>query len=721
MSHHEREGGEGPESLDDLAFEAVAAGPSAGEGGDVGPVEPIAARADRLGLDVPARLRLFQSACRAVHAEHARGRILGDLKPSRLGTVESGGTVVVPASSDAETPDVLDAWTGPPIAIDPADPDAAARAIVEQAPERPSRAAPKGRRRAIGADLDAIVLQAIRKEPERRYGSAAALADDLDAYLAGLPVRAGGTSEWGRLARFARRNPWKLAAAAAALLAVLGWGAWEAEWARTSRRERDAQAHVAATARAALAGAVDRLAEDPTHDDVATLRRDLLTAARGYYEGVVGAPAEVADALTRIATVDRALGRKAEAVAGLRAAVDLWRRAAGDRLGDAVLAERLADARVALARALDPKAPGPDADAALDDLAAAGEIYLALADRQPDEPRHRRDLAHVFLARADIEHALKRDRRALGSTRQTVALLEEIGWSDPDADETRIELASAYALLARILNAGDDPEAAATALTRAVELLDGATGPLKDSPRLLFDTASRLVELAEIRLDDDEPAAAAVPLARGVKLLEDLAAKRPAVADYRGALGQAYNLDVEILRARNQREQARRRAEEARTLLERLVVERSDQPRHVAALATSRQLLGRLLAQEGKTAEASRAFRAAADALEGMKKADMEGADAYALACDVALGLTLIGVKEGGRPIADADDPTLSDADRARREVYARRAVDALRLAVAKGYGAPDLYRRDPALDPLRPRDDFKKLLGELTAKGEPR
>jgi len=99
----------------------------------------------------------------------------------------------------------------------------------------------------------------------------------------------------------------------------------------------------------------------------------------------------------------------------------------------------------------------------------------------------------------------------------------------------------------------------------------------------------------------------------------------------------------------------------------------------------------------------------------------MEGADAYALACDVALGLTLIGVKEGGRPIADADDPTLSDADRARREVYARRAVDALRLAVAKGYGAPDLYRRDPALDPLRPRDDFKKLLGELTAKGEPR
>jgi tetratricopeptide (TPR) repeat protein len=507
---------------------------------------------------------------------------------------------------------------------------------------------------------------------------------------------------------------------AAVFLAALGWGAWEASLARTFRRERAAVARAAGSAYGALAGVVDRLADDAARDDPVALRRDLLTDARAYFQGIVGTPTEVATSLTWIATIDRALGRKAEAVAGYRAAIDLWRRLAGDRLGDVDLAERLAGTRVLLALALDPKAAGPDADDALENLTAAGETYLALADRDPEQPRHRRDLARVFLERARIEQALKRDRAALASTRQSIRLLEELGWADPDASETRLMLATAHGLLARLLGASNDGlEAAAMALDRAVGLLDGLTGPRKDSPRVAFDTASRLAELAQIQSSLGSPAPATAALARAMALLEDLAARHPAVASYRGELASAYNLDVELLRGLGKREEAKSRAEQARAMLERLIVERPDEPRYVASLATSRHLLGRLLALEGKTAEALKSFRNAADAIEGMKDADRTGADSYSLACDLSLGLSLIGVREGGKPIADADDPALSPADRTRRDLYARRAVEALRQAVARGFDDPDLYRRDPALDPLRPREDFKKLLEELTANPE--
>lgn len=736
----------GAEALEDLALEAIAAGPPGGSGEDDGPVEPIVDRAGRLRLDVPARLRLFQSACRWVHAAHARGRIFGDLKPSRLGATEAGVAAEIPAGD--ESPDVLDAWTSPervlgeppttaadvyalgailyelladrpPIDVDPADPDAAALAITERAPERPSRAAPADRRRAIGADLDAIVLEALRKEPGRRYASAAALADDLDAYLDGLPVRAGRTSEWGHLARFARRRPWAPAALAGAFVAAIAWGAWEAREARSLRRERDRLAVEAGAADDALAAAVDRLADDAAEDDPATLRREILAGARAYYEGVADSPARAAASVARIAAVDRALGRKAEAVAGYRDAIERWKRLAGDRLGDAELAERLADARAGLALALAPDAAGPDADAALESLAAAGETYLALAEREPGEPRHRRRLARVFGRRAEIERKLKRDRPALASARQAIGLLEELRLIEPDRAEDRIELASAYGLLGRLLAARDEgAEAPAMALDRAIGLLDGVTGPMKDAPRVAFEVAARLVDLAEVQFADGSIVPATNSLARASKILEDLSAKHPAVSSYRGELASAYNLDVEMLRGRGRRDEAKARADQARAILERLVVERPDVPRYVAALATSRQLLGRLLAQEGKAAEALKSFRSAADSLEGMKEADRTGADAYALACDLSLGLSLIGVKDGGKPIVDADDPALTPADRSRRDLYARRAVEVLRQAVAKGYDAPDLYRRDPALDPLRPREDFKKLLEEFLAKG---
>ena len=45
-------------------------------------------------------------------------------------------------------------------------------------------------RRRLSGDLDSILLMALRKEPERRYGSVQQFAEDINRHLNGLPVTA---------------------------------------------------------------------------------------------------------------------------------------------------------------------------------------------------------------------------------------------------------------------------------------------------------------------------------------------------------------------------------------------------------------------------------------------------------------------------------------------------------------------------------------------------
>lgn len=90
----------------------------------------------------------------------------------------------------------------------------------------------------LSRDLDNITLKALRKEPERRYGSVEAFAEDIERYLEGRPVNAR-PSTFGYLAsRFIRRNRAAVAAAALVIIAVfagLAAAVWQAAIARSER------------------------------------------------------------------------------------------------------------------------------------------------------------------------------------------------------------------------------------------------------------------------------------------------------------------------------------------------------------------------------------------------------------------------------------------------------------------------------------------------------
>ncbi len=233
------------------------------------------------------------------------------------------------------------------------------RAICEQEPTRPSAAVgrvaeqnnvdtvgeadaararastPDGLRRLLRGDLDRIVLMALRKDPARRYGSAADLADDIERHLDGYPVRARPESRGYVVNRFVRRHRIGVAASAAlaatlvALLVVsLRFASTTSKQSAAIAAERDVAVQVSGFVENLFA-ASDPFAAAGSRRDTTRVRAFLEEGTRRVQNDLKNQPQVQARLFTVLGKAWRNLGRYEEATPLLEQAVALRKQTDG--------------------------------------------------------------------------------------------------------------------------------------------------------------------------------------------------------------------------------------------------------------------------------------------------------------------------------------------------------------------------------------------------------
>ncbi|UCC30412.1 MAG: serine/threonine protein kinase [Phycisphaerales bacterium] len=209
---------------------------------------PIDRYAREKQLGVRERLGLFAQVCDAVHHGHQKGIIHRDLKPGNI-LVDSAGLPKVIDFGVARSTDsdiavttmrtdvgqligTLQYMSPEQCDADPDDLDVrsdvyslglvlyelltgelpyeaggctiyrGAKVIKECAPRKPSSINPK-----LHGDVETITLKALEKDREKRYQSAADLAQDIRRHLHREPIEAKPPTKWARTVRWVSRHP----------------------------------------------------------------------------------------------------------------------------------------------------------------------------------------------------------------------------------------------------------------------------------------------------------------------------------------------------------------------------------------------------------------------------------------------------------------------------------------------------------------------------------
>ena len=304
------------------------------------------------------------------------------------------------------------------------------RVICETEPVRPSTAAgaatggdTQSLRRRLRGDLDTIVLKALRKEPGRRYPSAAALLEDLRRYRDGLPVLARPDSFTYRARKFAGRHRVGVAVTALALAGALAAAGRERALRAQAESERAKAEAESAKARAVQEFLVGVFGASDPYTGSAEASRELtaqrlLDRGRARVDSALGSEPEVqAEMRTVLGRVYANLGLYADAAPLLERALERRRALLGERheavaatateLGDVYLrqaryaeAESLLGAALATRRALH----GAESEPAARSLDRLATVYQEQSRYGDAEPLFREALA-IRRSRLGPDHA----------------------------------------------------------------------------------------------------------------------------------------------------------------------------------------------------------------------------------------------------------------------------------------------------------------------------
>lgn len=388
---------------------------------------PIDQYAQQQRLNQSERINLIIEVCAAVAFAHQQLVIHCDLKPSNILVTSQGRPMLLDfgISRQLAAAGRAEEEGGSRETADPAASRRPAEALITTPAYTPGFASPeqvqaqrvgtatdlyslglvlaellgaRNDRSGLPVDLAAILAKATEQEPQQRYASASALAEDLTRYLRHEPVRARPPTTGYLAGRWLRRHwPWA-AVASAFVLTVLLFG-----WQMMAERDAALKAERASRAIADYMIAVFQGADPQLTGERDVPVSKLLDAGRKRLES------QLADQPTLRAELYTILGGVYQTIGQRNQAGELYDRAI------AVLSE--ADAPIALASALHSKAYTEYDQEHFPAAKALAEQALALRlQHQPDSVEliaSLRLLGSIHLYLREAEQARARLRSAL--------------------------------------------------------------------------------------------------------------------------------------------------------------------------------------------------------------------------------------------------------------------------------------------------------------------
>lgn len=360
---------------------------------------------------------------------------------------------------------------------------------------------------SLRGDLDNIVLKALRKEPERRYSSVAALSEDIKRHLAGLPVTARPNTFGYRAEKFVQRHRLGVMGGAVLATAITG-GVATTFW----------QANIAN---------IERARAEKRFDDVRALANSFIYEFSPLIENVAGTmPA-------RKLLVTRAK----EYLDGLSAE-------AGD---DPMFKEELARAYEKVGDLQgNPYNPNVgDVEGALSSYSRSLELRESILARDPSSIEAKRNIASVLGRIGDIESNGGSYEKAAPLYERALEYRKEAVDADPSNFEARSDLAEMLRVRGLLYFFDGNNKKAIEYYRQSMAICEALKNERPDDPAAARSYAYSFVAIGEAQGWDNEFELGGENLQKGLDLLIPLAARFSDNARIQRSLMLAYQKRAE--------------------------------------------------------------------------------------------------------------------------------------------------------------------------------